>query len=61
MRDINRIYKDSSTDTNNLKSISDGEVRRLMTTKYGDFRDIKALDMDDPIVAEFFDRAKRGR
>ena len=61
MRDTNRIYKDSFTDTNNLKSISDSEVRRLMTTKYGDFRDIKDLDMDDPIVAEFFDRAKRGR
>lgn len=61
MRDTNRIYKDSFTDTNNLKSISDSEVRRLMTTKYGDFRDIKDLDMDDPIVAEFFDRAKRGQ
>lgn len=61
MRDTNRICKDSFIDTNNLKSISDSEVRRLMVTKYGDFRDIKDLDIDDPIVAEFFDRAKRGR
>ena len=61
MRDINRIYKDSSTDTNMMKRKSDGEVRRLMTTMYGGLRDIKDRDMDDPIVAEFCDRAKRGR
>lgn len=61
MHETNKICKDSFIDTNSLKSISDSEVRRLMVTKYGDFRDIKDLDMDDPIVAEFFDRAQRGR
>lgn len=54
-----RYEKIPSVDS--MKGMSDSDISRLMVSKYGDEWEVKDLDMNDPVVIEFFDRTSRGR
>ena len=55
------MRRESAPKERDPKAMSDEELDEEMGKRYGDDFDLKKLDADDPLVAEFADRISKGR